>query len=70
MSIQRDCPFLDLWVRVHGTVEFCPGYNGILVNVYRDKEQLWHGHGYDDLEDALIAVNEEVRRHLPEDDAA
>ena len=39
----------------------------ILVNVYRDKEQVWHGHGYDDLEDALIAVNEEVRTHLSED---
>ena len=67
MTIQRDYPFPDLWVRAHGTVEFCPGCNGILVNVCRDKDKVWHGHGYDDLEDALIAVNEEVRTHLSED---
>ena len=39
MTIQRDCPFPDLWVRAHGTVEFCPGCNGILVNVCRDKDK-------------------------------
>ena len=32
-----------------------------------NKEQVWHGHGYDDLEEALIAVNDEVRTHLSED---
>ena len=39
MTIQRDYPFPDLWVRAHGTVEFCPGCNGILVNVCRDKDK-------------------------------
>ena len=64
MSVERDYPFLNLWVREHGTVEFAPGYNGILVNVFRGEDQVWHGNGYEDLEDALIAANEEVRRHL------
>ena len=71
MTIQRDYPFPDLWVRAHGTVEFCPGCTTASSSTSAGtRTRVWHGHGYDDLEDALIAVNEEVRRHLPEDDAA